>query len=81
MHAKDPISLENEPKYLDASQLKGIHMHGRRARDSILGHTRILWTKDGHCLKEGEETTDLGVEEESRRTSLDQTGELFKAPS
>jgi hypothetical protein len=73
MHAKDPVSLENEPKYLDASKLKGIRMHGRRARDSILGHTRILWTKEGYFVKKGEEPTDLGAEEDNYQTSVGQS--------
>lgn len=73
MHAKDPVWFENEPRYLDASHLSGVRIHGPRARDSILGHTRILWTPKGHFLKEGEETTDLSVEEDSPRTSADQS--------
>ncbi|KAK5058854.1 hypothetical protein LTR84_011118 [Exophiala bonariae] len=73
MHAKDPVWFENEPKYLDANQLKGVRIRGRRARDSILGHTRILWTRQGHFLKQGEETTELNAEDDSPRTSRDTT--------
>ncbi|KEF54552.1 uncharacterized protein A1O9_08994 [Exophiala aquamarina CBS 119918] len=78
IHSRAPSFLENEPKYLDASKLKGIRMHSTRARDSILGHTHILWSENGDFLKKGE-VPSLGAEGDSLQSSAGQTGVLSKS--
>ncbi|OBT75851.1 hypothetical protein VF21_04434 [Pseudogymnoascus sp. 05NY08] len=65
MHAKDPVPLEDEPKYLAEGKLKGFRISASHARDSILGHNSILWTKGDGYAKSGEEVTDLGIQGEN----------------
>jgi len=45
-------------------------MHSARARDSILGHTHILWSENGDVFKKGE-VPGLGSE-----GGIGQTGKL-----
>lgn len=65
MHAKNPISLENEPKHLDPSTLKGFRVTALKARASVLGHNGILWIRGEGCAEQGEEVVDLGTENDN----------------
>ncbi|KAJ9609082.1 hypothetical protein H2200_006853 [Cladophialophora chaetospira] len=67
MHAKDPVQLENEPKYLDASKLTGAKFSAVNARQTILSFNAIIWAKHGGFAKPGEEITDLELDEDTNR--------------
>ncbi|KIX09067.1 uncharacterized protein Z518_00145 [Rhinocladiella mackenziei CBS 650.93] len=65
IHARNPIVLENEPQFIDAKKLTSFKINAVYARESILGHNRILWTRGNGYAKQGEEVTDLGIEGEN----------------
>lgn len=44
-------------------KLTSFKLNAPHARESILGHTQILWTNGDGYAKAGEENTDLGIEE------------------
>lgn len=62
MHAKNPIVLEAEPQYLKPHTLRGFRVTALNARESVLGHNGILWVRGEGCVKQGEEVTDLGAD-------------------
>lgn len=73
MHTKNSLQLENEPKSLDPRKLTSIHIFATKARESILGHNRILWTSGGYAGN-GEELRDLGIQEASDGHDVNQEG-------
>ncbi|KFZ17772.1 hypothetical protein V501_01572 [Pseudogymnoascus sp. VKM F-4519 (FW-2642)] len=77
MHAKDPVPLENEPKYLAEGKLKGFRISASHARDSILGHNSILWSRGDGYAESGEEVTDLGIQDENSLQPSGLTGQDF----
>lgn len=62
VHASDPVSLENEPKYVHPTKLTNFKYHAKHMSNSILAFNQILWTDEGRCLKTGEVPIDLGIE-------------------
>ncbi|KIN06860.1 hypothetical protein OIDMADRAFT_109269, partial [Oidiodendron maius Zn] len=62
-HAKNRSPIDNEPKYTDVNKLTCFKSIATHARDSILGHTLILWSHDGAFAKQGEELTDLDTQD------------------
>ena len=72
MHSKNPTPLENEPKYIDPVKLTRFKFNATNVWKTILGFNRILWANDGGYAKQGEEVTDLGVQEEIDSQSTDQ---------
>ena len=78
MHAKNPVPLENEPKYLAVGKLKGFRISASHARDSILGHNSILWGGGDGFAKPGEEVTDLGIQDENDLQPSGLTGQECK---
>lgn len=75
MHAKNPVPLDNEPKYLHPDKLKGFRVTAIRARTSILSHNDILWNKSGAYAKQGEEITDLSVQDAEPSQTLHEGSE------
>ena len=77
-HAQNPVVLENEPKYLDASKLNVPRIKARHARASILGHNKILWAADTGYARRGEEVKDLGngSDEEVIRDELGESSRI-----
>ncbi|OQU96863.1 Fungal specific transcription factor domain-containing protein isoform 3 [Cladophialophora immunda] len=80
IHANHPTILENEPKYIDPKKLTSFRTNAVHARESILGHNRILWRNGNALPSQGEEVADLGPEDESDgefvtgRAALDMRG-------
>ncbi|KIX99503.1 uncharacterized protein Z520_05079 [Fonsecaea multimorphosa CBS 102226] len=70
IHAKHPIILENEPKFIDPKKLTSFRTNAVHARESILGHNRILWINGNVLPRQGEEIAMLGSEEESDSESV-----------
>ncbi|KIW92643.1 uncharacterized protein Z519_06490 [Cladophialophora bantiana CBS 173.52] len=66
IHAKSPVILEGEPKLiLDSKKLMSFRgTTAVHARESILGHNRILWRNGNVLPRPGEEVADLGAEQE-----------------
>lgn len=64
IHADNPIDLENEPKLVDPKKLIKFRIKARNARDSILGHNKILWRNGDMCLRSNSEIADLGIEDD-----------------
>ncbi|EXJ69937.1 uncharacterized protein A1O5_07010 [Cladophialophora psammophila CBS 110553] len=64
IHAKSPVILENEPKLIiDSKKLMSFRgTTAVHARESILGHNRILWRNGNVLPRPGEEVADLGAE-------------------
>ncbi|KAK5942970.1 hypothetical protein PMZ80_003975 [Knufia obscura] len=65
MHSRNHIVLEDEPRYLDPSKLKGFRVTALHARQSILSHNGILWARGEGCAEQGEEVYDLGVQDDA----------------
>ncbi|KAF7561041.1 hypothetical protein G7046_g3107 [Stylonectria norvegica] len=60
-HQKNPIVLEDEPKYSDPIKLFGPKTTASHARASILEFTGVLRSKGDGYVKPGDEPQDLGI--------------------
>lgn len=64
VHKERATVLEDEPKNMDISKLTQFKANATHARASILEFTGILRSRLGGYVKPGEETTDLGIQDQ-----------------
>lgn len=69
MHARNPYTIDDEAKLVDARTLNGFKASAARARETILSHTNILWAKDGGIAREREDLPNLSPEYVDTATS------------
>lgn len=74
MHARNNLSLDDEPRGLSSGKLAGFRIRASRARASILSMNGILWNEDGGYSAEGDEVTELGPDETSMGAGQQATG-------
>jgi hypothetical protein len=65
VHKQRSIILEDEPKYIDVAKLTSFRAIATHARSSILEFTGVLRSKQDGYVQPGEETIDLGIQEQA----------------